>query len=59
MIEHRLRIIAWQPTDYGRRGIKVPKEMDRPGFKSIDEEKTTHKGKAMSIEEMNAWLGWD
>lgn len=59
MIEHTLRILAWQPTDYGRRGIKVPKPMDRPGYKALDEEKTQHKGKVMTIEEMNEWLGWN
>jgi len=58
LVEHRLRVLAWQPTDNGRRGVKMPKEMDRPGFKALDEEVTKHKGTAMSIEEMNEWLGW-
>jgi hypothetical protein len=57
-ISDSLRVLVWQQTADGHKGKNQPKPMPRPGIEP-DEDQTTYGKDAVSIEEMNAFLGWE
>lgn len=56
-ISDSLRVLIWQQTENGHKGKNQPKPMPRPGV-TEDEDTTTYGKDAVSIEEMNDFLGW-
>lgn len=55
-IEHDLRILAWQQTKDGSRGLRYPEPVRLPWDPEPDE---SMKGDALPIDEMAEWLGWE
>jgi hypothetical protein len=53
-----LNILVWFKTEDGAKGRNRPKQIPRPGVEP-DEDTTTYGKDAVSIEEMNAFLGWE
>jgi hypothetical protein len=56
-IEHDLRIIAWQKTKDGQRGIRPPEPLRLPWDPPSETDKIV--GDVMTTDEMAKWLGWD
>lgn len=52
-----LRILIWQQTADGSKGRNQPKPIPRPGVD--DEDDKTFGKDAVSIDEMNSFLGWE
>ena len=50
-----LNVANWRLTKDGAKGKNPPKPIPRPG---VEQEKT-YVTEAISIEEMNHWLGWE
>lgn len=55
-IEHGLRVLAWQNTKAGSKGMGYPEPMPLPWDPEPD---GTLRGDRMTLEEAADWLGWD
>lgn len=56
-VSDSLRILVWQQTEDGSKGKNQPKPWPRPGV-APDEDTTMFGKDAISIDEMDDWLGW-
>jgi hypothetical protein len=56
LIEHTLRILAWQPTLDGSKGRNVPERLTLPWDAAPE---GTIQGDRIPLDELHTWLGWD
>lgn len=55
-VEHDLRILAWQQSKDGAKGLNSPERIALPWDAPPE---GTIQGDRMTLDEAAAWLGWD
>lgn len=56
IVADQARLLVWQQTKDGSKGIRQPKPLPRPGVESRGRDETKFGDASMSLAEARAWL---